>query len=360
MQNKVGLLTFHDTNNFGSWLQTYGLYKKISELGINVEIIDYQCEEIVKREKLTWNKIIEFLRQNDLFTYQFLWRTIKKQVWFYIYTERYLKKSRKKYNRRNIKETNLLYNIFLIGSDLVWDTRITNKDFTYMLDFVDKSKRKLSYAASIGYEEIPESQRDTYKKLLKRFFYITVREESAKVLLQDLVDPSVSVVSDPTLLLSKLEWLTFIDKKNKYGDYVLVYFIDNKNEILRLAKQYARKYKYQVLIISESRISNEHCVAPINVSGFLSLIFYAKKVFTASYHGILFSLYFEKQLAFINREPKERMHSIAKKFEIESFEIHNSSFDIERELYYERITPIVKKFREESIRKLRVMIGEDT
>ena len=29
---KIGLLTFHDTNNFGSYLQTYGLYKKIIDL----------------------------------------------------------------------------------------------------------------------------------------------------------------------------------------------------------------------------------------------------------------------------------------------------------------------------------------
>lgn len=359
MKNKMGILTFHDTNNFGSWLQTYGLYKRVLELGINVEIIDYQCEEIIKREKLTWNKIINLLQQKDFFVYHFLWKAIKKQIWFYIYSKIYFKKSKKKYNRSNIKKSNSIYSIFLIGSDLVWDTRITNEDFTYMLDFAEKSKKKLSYAASIGYEEIPESQKETYKKFLKRFFCITVREESAKILLQDLTGYTVSVVSDPTMLLSKREWLSFIDKKNKYGHYVLVYFVDDKKEILRIAKQYARKHKYQVLIISEIEISNEHCVAPINVSEFLSLIYYAEKIFTASYHGILFSLYFEKQLAFINRKPKERMHFVAKKFEIERYEIHNSSFDMEKKLNYEKITPIVEKFREESIQKLKVMIGED-
>ena len=47
---KIGILTFHDTKNYGSWLQTYGLYKKLEELGYNCEIIDYQCPSIVKRE----------------------------------------------------------------------------------------------------------------------------------------------------------------------------------------------------------------------------------------------------------------------------------------------------------------------
>ena len=57
---KVGVITFHDTNNFGSYLQTYSLYKKILDLGYNCDVIDYQCESIIRRElpkpfKFTFN-----------------------------------------------------------------------------------------------------------------------------------------------------------------------------------------------------------------------------------------------------------------------------------------------------------------
>lgn len=358
MKKRVGILTFHDTNNFGSWLQTYGLYRKLLELGIKVEIINYQCDEMIKREKLTWKKTIQLLQQKDWYVYQFLWKWIKKQTWFFIYSKMYLKLSRKKYYRYNIKESNFAYDTFLIGSDLVWDTRITNGDFTYMLDFADKDKKKLSYAASIGYEKIPESQKENYKKYLRRFSCITVREKSARDLLQNLTSYSISIVSDPTLLLSKQEWLSFIDKKNLYGHYVLVYFIDDKKEILRLAKQYAHKHKCKVLIISDNKLSNECCISPMNVSEFLSLIYYAEKVFTASYHGILFSVYFEKQLAFVHRNPMDRMRFIAERFEIEYSEIHHESFDVERKINYGKVTPIVKTFRQESTQKLKAMIGE--
>lgn len=47
---KIGLLTFHDTNNFGSYLQAYGLYKKIEDLGYKCDVVDYQCESIIERE----------------------------------------------------------------------------------------------------------------------------------------------------------------------------------------------------------------------------------------------------------------------------------------------------------------------
>lgn len=357
MRDKVGILTFHDTNNFGSWLQTYGLYKKLCDLGVNVEIIDYQCKEIIKREKLTWDKSFKLLQQKDLLVYQFLWKTIKKQIWLYIYSRTYLRKSAKRYNRSNIKESNSIYDIFLIGSDLVWDTRITNSDFTYMLDFVDDGRKKLSYAASLGFEKIPESQREKYKRLLKEFYCITVREKTAKNVLQDLTNDSVFVVSDPTMLLSKQKWLSFVNKKNKYGHYILVYFIDDKNEILRLAKQYAREHKCQVIIISEGKINNENCVAPNSISQFLSLIFHAEKIFTASYHGILFSLYFEKQLAFAERAPKNRMDFVADKFGIEECEIHHKDFDLEKTINYKEITPEIKKFRKKSIKLLKKMVN---
>lgn len=49
---KIGIITFHRTTNFGSLLQTYGLYKKIELLGKTPEIIDYRCDEIESREEL--------------------------------------------------------------------------------------------------------------------------------------------------------------------------------------------------------------------------------------------------------------------------------------------------------------------
>ena len=48
---KTGILTYHHTKNYGSWLQTYALYKKLKELGVDIEVIDYRCLAIEKREK---------------------------------------------------------------------------------------------------------------------------------------------------------------------------------------------------------------------------------------------------------------------------------------------------------------------
>ena len=44
---KIGILTFHDTTNFGSLLQTYGLYKKISDFGYDCDIINQYCVKLI-------------------------------------------------------------------------------------------------------------------------------------------------------------------------------------------------------------------------------------------------------------------------------------------------------------------------
>ena len=43
---KIGLLTFHDTTNFGSLLQTYGLYYVVKQIGYDCEVIDYRCKKV--------------------------------------------------------------------------------------------------------------------------------------------------------------------------------------------------------------------------------------------------------------------------------------------------------------------------
>ena len=39
---KTGILTFHRTTNYGAALQAYALQKKLTDIGVQAEIIDYR------------------------------------------------------------------------------------------------------------------------------------------------------------------------------------------------------------------------------------------------------------------------------------------------------------------------------
>ena len=145
---KIGLITIHDTLNYGSLLQTYALYKAIESLGVEIELIDYKCKAIMDREttyplsqcrnikdiikSLMWHKAMQKKYEN-------FWSFIKKNM-----------KITKPYTRENVKELNNIFDVFIVGSDIVWGTNITGNDWTYFLDFVDDSKTKIAFSSSIG------------------------------------------------------------------------------------------------------------------------------------------------------------------------------------------------------------------
>lgn len=46
-------------------------------------------------------------------------------------------------NKVNVKELNDVYDIFIAGSDQVWNYKLTNSDSTYLLDFVKDNNKNL-------------------------------------------------------------------------------------------------------------------------------------------------------------------------------------------------------------------------
>ena len=45
-KKRVGVITFHDYDNYGAILQSYALQRKLKEMGTYPEIIDYRCDYI--------------------------------------------------------------------------------------------------------------------------------------------------------------------------------------------------------------------------------------------------------------------------------------------------------------------------
>ena len=45
-KKRIGVITFHNYDNYGAILQSYALQKKLRELGTYPEIIDYSCQYI--------------------------------------------------------------------------------------------------------------------------------------------------------------------------------------------------------------------------------------------------------------------------------------------------------------------------
>lgn len=352
---KVGLITFHDTTNFGSLLQTYGLYKGIENLGHECEVIDYQCKSICDRELPKANDLKSGLKS---FVRHLLFDEKKQkyqQLHDFLTSNMKLSVRCCENNKNELKDK---YDKFVVGSDIVWGTDITGGDTTYFLDFVDDSSKKYAYSSSVG-NEWNADDKIKLKPYLSDFKGIAVREEESAQWVSELTGNKPEVVCDPTMLLHPSEWLRFVTPRSFKDEYVLVYFDSPKNECLKTAVKYAKANGLKVFFINYGRpYKGTKTVRPYKLEDFMSLIYYAERVFTASYHGLLFSVYFNKPFLYFNRSHKSRMNTLAGKLGISSCD--GNQVDIENlpDLDYAMVNGKVEQYRQDSIEVLKRFLSE--
>lgn len=351
---KVGLITFHDTTNFGSLLQTYGLYRAIEKCGVECEVIDYQCESIVERE----------LPGKIRFTLNPL--CFAKQLWNrYLMVKKYNKMSHflkhnmqlgAKCNRKTVTGIDGVYDKYVVGSDIVWGMDITNADTAYFLDFVSDKNRKFAYSSSVG-NPWTSDEKNLLRPMLQDFNAIAVREIESADWVEELTSKRPDVVCDPTMLLSGAEWSAFKSDKYKNRNYVFVYFNDSEGRCLDMAKRYAKQRDLEVCYVNYwGPIDGVHSVRPYSLEDFLSLIFYAKRVFTASYHGMLFSTYFEKNFVFFNRAHKSRMRTLAQRLNVEYCDGERVDVNDLPDVDYSSVNKALAEYRKYSMSRLEQML----
>ncbi len=173
---KVGILTFHRSINYGSFLQSYSLANAIkSHTDFDVEIIDYNMTNVELYSFLScfsWN-----ITQ----TYKNILRYIKfKKL---LHKSLPISKNRVITNKLNIIEQQLKdkYDVIIVGSDEVWKiNKLRGFPNIYWLN-EKLNCIKMSYAASANrtrFEKLSEVQKKYIKNSLKQFSYIGVRDEN--------------------------------------------------------------------------------------------------------------------------------------------------------------------------------------
>ena len=211
---------------------------------------------------------------------------------FQAFRKKYLKLSNSQYFRSTIGKAAEAYDLYITGSDQVWNLGCSGNDSTYFLDFVSEKKRRSSYAASMGSCRYQPEERRMIADQLRKYDYISVREGSAVGELEQMGVSGAQVHLDPVFLLDRKEWLAVMSRRLLREKYVFVYLIQDDVNVLAQAQSYAQKNGLKL-------ISNKKSLAYIlngSPSDFLSWIYHAEAVFTNSFHGTAFSVIFGKKL----------------------------------------------------------------
>lgn len=359
----IGVLTFQQAINYGAILQLYALQKSVKNLGVEVEIINYISPVLKEDYKLVRfrNGIKNFIA--SLISLR-LFNNKKKK--FDRFIKEYMCLSESVFQKNELHILSQKYDYVIAGSDQVWNYQITNNDSTYLLDFVDCSKR-VSYAASFGLSDIPLPMREIYINLLQEFKYITVREKQGAELIENLCRKNVPVVLDPTLLLNKQDWNAITSKLSVKKTKIVVYTLFRSDLLFEYALELSKKTGLEIAVINP-RVRNIFSKTSMYDSGpeeFVDLIMNAEYVLTNSFHGTVFSINFNKK--FLVELPKgegaQRNSRIVNILEVLRLENRCvDTLDLEKmyaDIDWENVNNILSEERNKSIEHLKKMIGKD-
>lgn len=296
---KIGLLTFHAAHNYGAVLQAYATQETIKEMGLSIEVIDYNPPYLIKQRLFPFSSKTTFLVNlkiaiEGLITLPWKQKRISN---FQKFVSAQLQLSKTNYHDQPFAENND-YDVFIMGSDQVWNCKLTKGfDPVYLGNFkIKPTAKRISYAASMSHYALTPAQVDEFSQLLNNFKAISVREEELRDYLDKKYAKDATVVLDPTLLLSSKKWSSIAVKPNTSKKYVLVYSIDLRNEAMRIAHKIASEIDAEVIeltmSIDKNVLKNKYQTA--SPEEYIGLFEHAEFVVTSSFHGTAFSLIFNK------------------------------------------------------------------
>ena len=311
MQKKrIGIVThYYNSNNYGGMLQAYALTYWLNKAGFDAAQICYYkrpnhaisgksvksslralkkriIKRIIDSRKITFKKFEELIPHTDLV-----------------------------YDDKNIKLVNDSFDIFITGSDQVWN--FNWYDENYYLSFVSREKKKLSYSASFGKKDFSENELIVLKEKLNDFDFISVRESDSKAVLEKLLNRDVAATLDPTLLLSADEWSN-VDSNRFSGvhNYVFCYFLTSNKKIRKNALLFAKKMQKQIFNIPYLQNTFEpndllfgNHIRDVSPGDFISLIKNADYIITDSFHACAFSIIFHKPFFVYGRDGDMKMNN---------------------------------------------------
>lgn len=281
--SKVGILTFHYSNNYGAVLQAYALSEAIKAIGHSVQVIDYRPSAARRLFSGHWPR-----NPRRLFPLAALrWR-------FYRFRQRRLPLSRQVYwTSDDLSRCTPEVDCLVCGSDQVWNIA-SHRGFdpAFFLEFLGESgPRRVSYAATFGHADGFGDYRERICGLLSRFDHLSVRDITSQNIVRDLTGRIAEHVLDPSFLA---DYGPLTPPRILKHQYVLVYCV-NQTEMFRRGVRALRQELLIPFISINVPFDSVEVMRSVGPLQWLSLIRHADFVFTNSFHGTCFSLINRKE-----------------------------------------------------------------
>ena len=331
---RVGTLTFHSVPNYGALLQTFALQTALEGLGYQACVMDRWLDAHNSSVRGPFKRgiirgAVVFIgcflagcakfseARRRLRTYRFIHKEIHLTPYHFLAWG-------------DLKGKDLGIDCVVVGSDQVWRCWETVGPEVFLLEGAPANLKAISYAASLGMTAVPQEWIPTFKRGLKRFSAISVRENSAVEALK-AIGTTATEVLDPTLLIPKERWEAWQPPKRATGKPKLVcyLFFEDWPKIYPILVRFAKRMDCDVELFSVENPCNfptswkravqhfkfwlwRHRPSPVrfHISAgpkeFVNAIAEATWVATVSFHGLMFSTIFERNVRVVMASDPER------------------------------------------------------
>lgn len=327
----IAIVTLDDYTNYGNRLQNYALTTLLRNVGYTVinGVRVYTKEDWIKRTNGKIKKIVKRMMPYVMFKNKMIYAIPKRQGLlknreenFLDFIKGYTDLLEPIFEKKNIDAYKVIKKLgieyAIAGSDQVWNPHFGAIGYEF-LSFMP-SERRLSFAASIGLENIPKEYKKYFKKYLLGMKYLSVREERAAQIIHELTGREADITLDPTLLLEKEEWEKMVRKPHLdiKNEYICTYFL---GEIPDAVKIFAQEKGLKLYNLNNEKDADLFTIDPAE---FLYMIKNAEYILTDSFHAVAFSIKFNKEFYVFERKQKggsnmfSRIENITKRFKLEN------------------------------------------
>ncbi|WP_152657617.1 polysaccharide pyruvyl transferase family protein [Oceanobacillus sp. CFH 90083] len=374
---KIAILTLNGYFNYGNRLQNYALQEVLKSMDFEVDTVINETRKL-NLKNLQTNKVerLKALRKKNIRElFQLLYIKVENKLYkeklkqqrkdiFKDFSVSFINETDYSISDNNIPEDlSNRYDYFVTGSDQVWNPNLRDGSPIDFLTFAPSEKR-ISYAASFGISEVPEEYSKNYQLWLSEMAHISVREKAGADIVKGLTGRNAEVVLDPTMMLSKEQWLSIakVPSHKPIKRYLLTYFLGEiSKERKSFLKDLANKNDLEIVNLAQANDKIPYLSGP---SEFIDYINSASVFCTDSFHGAVFSILLDTPFIVFNRKEKKspsmnsRIETLLKTFNLESrlaenIKTNEQIFDID----YSHTVPILEAERKKAFVYLEKALG---
>ena len=288
---KVCIVTVYNSENCGSYWQAFALCSYLKQGGCDVSFMK-------RKRKGTSHSILKGEIEKA--------KAQVQQYWAF-------NESIKKF--KIVDEIDANFDLCIIGSDTLWNLEDQYFEDNRAIFFGEKSKAKktITFAVSAA-----NTSYDAFKKHveiiddLKKMDAIAVRDKYTSSIVRKLLGKVTPIVVDPTMLLEKTEYQRYcidlqIDK------FIFVYYFGRiPDDLQNKIREYANSKKLKIVVMGHG-MKGDYKFDVFSPRVFISCFNRADYVVTNTFHGVMFTLIFEKQAVF-NSCGKEKVKDVMNEY----------------------------------------------